>query len=253
MKKEIVGILGKGEIGTAIAKISREAGYKVLVREIKYDQMAGNTVDFLHVNIPEKNNKKFVDLVVANILELEPRLTVINSSVTPGTTRKIFNRANKPIVHSPVIGIHPQLYKSIKVYFKKVIGPTDKKSLNLAKKHFKKLGLNVQTYDSAENSESAKLLDLIYYAWNIVFCKWVDEISKELKLNFNQVYTINNQIYNQGYKKLRPNVIRPVLTPTLGPIGGHCTVEDTILFDRYYKSRFTKFILGENERYKKNK
>ena len=246
-----VGILGKGEIGSAIARLCKEAGFRVLVRELDYDQLADECVDYLHVNIPEKNNKKLVDIVVKTIRETEPGLTVINSSVTPGTTRKIYEKTKRPIVHSPVIGVHPYLFGSIKKHFKKIIGPVNKQSLKLAKSHFRKLGLKIEVYDKAEDSEAAKLLDLVYYAWNIVFCKWVNEVSQDLKLNFDQVYPRHNENYNLGYRKLRPNVQRPILRPITGPIGGHCTVEDTLLFDKFYKNRFTKFILKENERYKK--
>src|SRR3989344_77012 len=252
-KKQVVGILGYGEISSAMARICREAGYKILVRELDYDQLVEKQIDYLHVNIPEKNNDKFVDVVVKTIKETKPKLTIINSSVTPGTTRKIHKITKLPIVHSPVIGVHPYLYRSIKNHFAKIIGSVNAESLNLAKKHFRELGLEVEVYDKAENSEVAKLLDLVYYAWNIIFCKWMSEVSQKLKLNFDQVYTRHNEIYNQGYRKLRSNVVRPILKPIPGPIGGHCTVEDTLLFDKFYKNRFTKFILKENEKYKKEK
>ena len=40
-----------------------------------------------------------------------------------------------------------------------------------------------------------------------------------------QVYTWANETYNQGYKELgKENVIRPVLFPPKGEIGGHCVV-----------------------------
>lgn len=250
-KKETVGILGKGEIGSAVARLCKEAGYRVIIRELNYDQLVGKTVDYLHVNIPEKDNSKFVNIVVKTIKEVKPHLTVINSSVTPGTTRKIFNLTKNPIVHSPVIGVHPYLYDSIKKHFPKIIGPVNTESLMLAKNHFRKLGLKIEVYDNAKNSEAAKLLDLVYFAWNIVFCKWMNEISNKLGLNFDQIYNVHNKIYNGGYKKLRPNTVRPILKPMPGPFGGHCTYEDTLLFEKFYKNRLTEFILKENERYKK--
>lgn len=242
-----VGILGFGEIGKAIGQICREAGYEIFIRELTYDQLAGKKVDYLHVNITEKENKNLINTIVKTIKEIQPKLTIINSTVSTGTTRKIFQETNLPVVHSPVIGVHPHLYDSIKYYFPKIIGPVDKNSLDLAKKHLKKLGLKLEIYDSAEDSETAKLLDLTYYAWNILFCKWVAEFCQENGLNFEQVYTKHNQIYNDGYSKLRPNVARPVLTPAKGPIGGHCTIPDVVLLNNYCQNRFTEFILEENK------
>lgn len=248
-KKRIVGILGYGEIGKAVARICKEAGFGVLVRDLDIDQLKGGKVDYLHVAIPEKENKVFVNVVSKIIKELTPKLTIINSSVTPGTTRKIYNNTKLPVVHSPVLGLHPNLYDSIKKYFVKVVAPIDKKSRELAIKHFKDLGLKVVFYKKPENSEAAKLLDLVYFAWNIIFCKWMNEFCRKNRLDFDEVYTKQNQIYNDGYKKLLPNTIRPILIPMPGPITGHCTIPDTELIERMYPNRFTEFIIKENKSY----
>lgn len=250
VKKEIVGILGKGEIGSAITRLCKEAGYKVFIREIDYDQLKGKRVDILHVNIPELSTRRFVGIVTKAIEELSPNLTIINSSATPGTTRKIFQKTKVPIVHSPVIGLHPHLYDSIKHYFPKIIGPVDNKSLDLAKKHLTKLGLQLEVYKNPEESESAKLFDLAYFAWNIIFCKWVKKACDDLGLNFDDVYTKHNKIYNKGFSNLQPNVVRPILVPQEGPIAGHCIIPDVVLLDNIYKSRLTKFILDENKNYR---
>lgn len=248
-KKQTVGILGYGEIGKAMAKICHEAEYNVLIREIDYDQIGKNKIDYLHINIPEINPKAFIKIVTEYIKELKPKLVVINSSTTTGTTRKIFQNTGISIAHSPVIGVHPHLYESIKFIFPKIIGAVDEKSLKLAKKHLKSLELKIEVYDSSENSETAKLLDLTYFAWNIIFCKWMAKIAEDLNLNFEQIYTRQNQIYNEGYKKLLPHVMRPILKPVKGPIGGHCTIPDVKMFDKFHKSNFTKFILNENNNY----
>lgn len=251
VNKQIVGILGHGEIGSAIARICREAQLQVLIRELKFDQIKDKKVDFLHVNIPENDNKQFVDTVVANIKELSPSLTIINSSVKVGTCRKIQKLTGADIIHSPIIGVHPHLYESIKFHFRKTIGPVNKNSLKKAKLHFKALKIKTEIFDCAETTEAAKLLDLVHYAWDIIFCKWIKEVCSNLDLNFDQVYTRYNNIYNKGYSKLRPNVKRPILIPIDGPIGGHCTIEGTAIFDMIYSNKFTKFILEEQKRYAK--
>ena len=135
--------------------------------------------------------------------------------------------------------------------FPKIIGPVNQSSLKKAKRHFKTLKLRIEIFDSSEVSEAAKLLDLVHYAWDIIFCKWMKEVCNNLNLNFDQVYTKYNNIYNKGYSKLRPNIKRPILIPIDGPIGGHCTIENTILFDKTYRNKFTKFILEEQKKYLK--
>lgn len=252
MTNKTVGILGYGEIGKAMARVCQDAGFETLVRELTYDEIKDKKIDYLHVSVPEKNPRDFIKLVVKNIKELKPILTVINSSTTPGTVKQIAKLTKYPVIHSPVIGVHPDLYLSIKKYFTKVIGPTSSISKRLAIKHFNKLKIKYVFYDSSDNSEAAKILDLVYYAWNIVYCKWVKEMCDKNGLNFNQVYTMQNRIYNDGYKNLLPDVARPILFPVPGAIGGHCTIPDTIIFHRYSPSRLTDFILRENEFYKKH-
>lgn len=248
---KVVGILGYGEVGQAIGEISRKVGYTVLTRDLKLDQLKEKHVDILHICIREGQNADFLKIVIKAVKELKPSLVIINSSVTPGTTRKIFSKTGVPTVHSPVIGIHPRLKDSIKKHFTRMVGPVDRQSERLASKHYKKLGLKFEIFDRAEETEAGKLLELIYYAWNIVFCKWVDEVCDDLGLNFNQVYTRYNEIYNSGYKKIVPRVVRPVLLPIKGPIGGHCAIPNTILFNNFKKSPVTQFILKENRRYKR--
>lgn len=171
MAKGTVGIVGFGEIGRTIGRICEEAGFAVLVREIDYDQLQGKKIDVLHICVPEKGNKEFVEMVSEAIEELKPKLTIVNSSITPGTTDSIYRKTKAVMVHSPVIGIHPNLYESVRFVFPKIIGPTTPESLTAAKKHLKALGLKIEIYDSATDTEAAKLLDLVYYAWNIIFCK----------------------------------------------------------------------------------
>lgn len=251
MINNVVGILGYGEIGKAIAHICQDSGFKTLVRDLTYDEIKDNKIGYLHVCIPEKNQTNFIKIVVNSIKEFRPILTIVNSSTTPGTVKKIFKLTDANIVHSPVIGIHPDLYLSIKKYFVKVIGPVNNSSKKLATSHFKKLKLKYTLYNSSNDSEAAKILDLVYYAWNIIYCKWVKEMCDKNSLNFNQVYTLQNRIYNNGYKKLLPDVIRPVMFPVPGAIGGHCTIPDTEIFHKYSPSRLTAYILNENRSYMK--
>ena len=86
-----------------------------------------------------------------------------------------------------------------------------------------------------------------YYAWNILFEKYLHQLSKKHKANFNQVYTKWNKIYNAGYKKTKPNVIRPILKHFPGPIGGHCLIPNVKILDKWLKDNFTKFILAQNK------
>ena len=97
--KQKIGILGYGEIGKSIAKFYKNP----LVKDLKRDDGLSG-IDVLHVCIPW--NEDFIATVTKEIAEINPKLTIIHSTVAPGTTQKIGGM----IVHSPIRGVHPNLH-----------------------------------------------------------------------------------------------------------------------------------------------
>lgn len=252
-KKKRVSLLGAGEIGSAIKKIAEDAGFQVLVRELKYDQFDGESVEALHVCIPYKN-ENFIGYVSDAALSCPPKVIIIHATVPPGTTSKIAKRLKLPTAHSPVRGNHPNLYNSIKKDFVKYVGTEDKQSLELAVQHLKELGIKkVKTGGSSLNTELGKLVNILGYAWAIVFCKSVARMCEEFGADFDTVYNGFTKTYNRGYQKTRANVSQPILELIPGPIGGHCVVPDTELLSEVYRNELTRFILRKNREYKKEK
>ena len=205
-----IALLGEGEIGSSIEKIAKLSGYKVLVRELDYDEFDGGPTEALHVCIPYKG-ENFIKFVVKAVKDSKPKVVIIHGTVPPGITKKLAKKIKIPTANSPVRGNHPDLYKSIKTEFIKYVGGVDKKSTNLAIKHLKDLGIK-QVVDggSAVNTELGKMVNILAYAWSIIFCKWVDEMCKDYKADFDVVYTKFTESYNEGYKKSRPSVIQPI-------------------------------------------
>ncbi|MFC1748559.1 hypothetical protein ACFL2V_07100 [Pseudomonadota bacterium] len=149
-----VGILGLGEVGSAIKKLVSQK-HKSYVREINFDEIASNKINVLHICIPF--TPKFISIVEQLITETKPKLTIINSTVKPGTTNKLHNQTKTPLVHAPIQGVHPNLYKYF-FQFPKFIGAVNHKSYKLAHEHFTNLGVKVERFDSPLESELAKLL-----------------------------------------------------------------------------------------------
>ncbi len=246
-----IAILGEGEIGSSVKKIAEGSGYKVFVRELKYDEIDGKKVEALHVCIPYKG-EQFLGFVAKAVRDCKPKMVIIHGTVPPGVTNKLAKKIKIPTANSPVRGNHPDLYKSIKADFVKYVGGVDKKSTRLAMKHLKELGIkHVENGGSAINTELGKMVNILGYAWSIIFCKWVDQMCKAYKADFDVVYTKFTQTYNDGYKKTRPNVLQPILKPVKGPIGGHCVIPDTILLEQVYKSSISKFIIQKDKEYRK--
>ena len=235
--KEKIGILGLGEVGQAIAKFYKRAKIKDLDRD---DGLKG--VDILHVCIPYHQN--FIEIVSKEIKKIKPKLVIIHSTISPGTTKKIIKETkNKMIVHSPIRGVHPRLYQGIKT-FVKYIGAENKKAGEMAKKHLNSLGIKTEAFYPAKTTELGKLFDTTYYALCVAWHGEMKEICDKEKVNFEKVATDFNKTYNEGYKKLKMNhVVRPVLKPPEKFIGGHCLIPNTKILKKYYKSKAFNLIL----------
>jgi len=246
MEKATVGVLGIGEVGSSISSIFAKK-FKVLKKDLNFDQIKNSKLDVLHVCIPYDDN--FVKNVTSQIKKNKPSLTVIHSTVKPGTTNNLFKKTKVLIVHSPVMGTHPNLKNDL-LLFTKIIGPQNKKAAQAAQNHFRQAKIKTVLFKSPTESELAKLLDTTYFAWNILFNKYVKKMCDDLDLDFDNVYVKFNQIYNRGYKKIRPNVTRPVLNYMDGPIGGHCVVPNTQILDKFFPSGITSFIIDYDKNLK---
>ncbi len=238
-KAEKVGILGYGEIGKAIAKFYKNPQIKDLDRN---DGLEG--VEVLHICIPWSD--KFVEIVSKEIKQSKPQITIINSTIAPGTTSKIIAGLPKElqmVVHSPCRGVHPHLYEGIKT-FVKYIGADSKEAGELAQNHLKSLGIKTKLVYPAKTSELAKLFCTTYYGVCIAWHKEMKKMCDQLGVNFDDVATEFNKTYNEGYAKLgMKNVVRPVLYVDDKPIGGHCVVPNAKILKDYFESPALDLIL----------
>ena len=185
-------------------------------------------VDILNVCIPY--TKDFVSIV--KDLPTPNWYTVIHSTVPVGTTEKFGHK----FLHSPVRGVHPNLYEGLKTFVKFIGG--DEQLAEAYSGHLKTLGVETHICKDAKTTELSKLADTTYYGLCIAFTSDMKKLCDEYDLDFMEVMTKYNNTYNEGYKKLgKPNVVRPVLYPT-DKIGGHCVIPNAKLLPR------TKLIDG---------
>ena len=229
----MVGILGYGEVGKAIARFYKAPKIKDLKRN---DNL--KDVEVLHVCIPW--NSSFERVVVKEIKHASPKLTIIHSTVAPGTTKRIINKLSKElrtVVHSPIRGIHPHLYKGVKT-FVKYIGAEDVKAGNRAKRHLESVGMKVRVFTPATTTELGKLLSTTYYGLAIAWHGEMQEMCKKLGVDFEKTVTDFNTTYNEGYTKLgKKNVVRPVLYPPAEGIKGHCIIPNGEILEKFFESK----------------
>lgn len=231
-----IGILGYGEIGQAIAKFYRDPAVKDLTRD---DGLA--SLDVLHVCIPW--SEKFIPIVAKEIKKSNAALTIVHSTVAPGTVKKLGQVSGSPVVHSPVRGVHPRLHEGIKT-FVKYIGADDKKSAEMAEEHLRSLKIKTKTFFPSATTELGKLLDTTYYGLAIAWHGEMKKITDKLGVDFADAITDFNTTYNEGYRKLgKHHVVRPVLSAPDRHIGGHCVVPNAKLLKKYFDSKAIDLIL----------
>jgi len=233
-----IGIIGYGEIGSSIAKVYGSFD-KFDIRVVdpyqnRNDDIKG--VEILNVCIPFIEN--FVEVVKDYILQSNPKYTIVHSTVSPGTTKLIGGK----VCHSPMRGLHPNLDLGMKTFLK-YIGPEDYESAEMYQQHLKSIGVESYICKDSKTTEYAKLLDTTYYGMCIAFHSDVAQMCKNEEIDFEEVMTLYNQSYNEGYIKLgKPNVVRPVLYPT-EKIGGHCVVPNVKILKTCMNTKAVDLIL----------
>lgn len=237
---KVVCILGYGEVGKAIESLYEGTGYIVRVKDIEPDDDIFGA-DLLHVCIPY--SETFIDTVKSAIDAYRPLLTIIHSSVLPGTTSLLQSGLSSSyVVHSPVRGVHPRLAESLYVFLK-YIGSDTEVGYNLAREHYNTLLIRSERLGDSKTTEIAKLLCTSYYGLCIAWHDMVAGICAEHAVSYDDIGKWN-KTYNSGYKEMNmENVTRPVLYPPEGKIGGHCVIPNAELLNSFSPNSMLDFIL----------
>lgn len=231
MKHLVIG--DKGQVGSAVYKVLKE---KHDVEGIDKDESVDGKFDHVHICIPYTEEFTNAVKTYKNLYLKEGGITIIHSTVPLGTSEELEAQ------HSPIRGVHPNLYDGVKTFIKYFGGP---RAIEAAAP-FKLCGVEVACTHSSKETEALKLWDTTYYGWNIMFNKMVKDYCDEHDLNFNLVYTHANASYNKGYHELGVSyVIRPVLKYMQGVIGGHCVIPNCELLG----GDIAEFILEHNKKY----
>jgi UDP-N-acetyl-D-mannosaminuronate dehydrogenase len=252
MSKESVLIIGLGEVGHALYELFKERRefdvYGFDLNEEKMLRIVGNlelpkTVDVIHICYPCVEQEKFVQSTLEDIRKFKPRLTIIESTIPPGTTQKIYEFSKSPVVHSPIRGMHRTLETMKKdiLFWTKYIGAPTRDLAIAAQKHFQKIGLKTKILKSPIETELAKLFETVYRAWMIVCFQEMHRISRHFNADFNEVVDMIEDIH-------RVDLNKPLHYPDV--IGGHCLIPNTVLLLKSYDSKFLRLILESNEKRK---
>jgi UDP-N-acetyl-D-mannosaminuronate dehydrogenase len=254
LTKETVLIVGLGEIGHTLFVLFQDkkedfAVYGLDLDEAKMRELNQSKskipgkVDTLHVCLPCSNQAKFVDIVASYIEEFKPELTIINSTVPPGTTMEVAKRCKCQVAHSPSRGVHLSAEHMVweMKRWTKYVGGANSAAAKASQAHFEKLGLKVKVLKSCSETELAKLFETTYRAWMIACYQEMHRISRAFGADFDEAVDFLEDTHRVRFD-------RPVMFP--GVIGGHCLIPNTELLLKVYDSDFLRLILESNEKRK---
>ena len=251
MTKEKVLVVGLGEVGRPLFELLRDSErfevycWDVDDKIMRDFQQGGlpEEVDVLHVCYPCSDQESFVKAILNYVKRFRPKLTIINSTVPPGTTQKVHMLSGRRIAYSPVRGMHKngESMKRYLLFWTKYIGAVDEESEKLARKHFEDLRLKTKVLKGSIEGELAKLFETTYRAWMIACFQEMHRISRHFGADFDDVVDFLEDDHRIRFD-------RPIMFPDV--IGGHCLIPNTELLLKSYDSKFLHLILDSNERRK---
>jgi len=240
-KIENVLVVGLGEIGAPLLELVGEI-YNAQGLDIKPKKIQG-TIDLLHICFPYDEN--FEQATIDYISEYNPKLTIIESTVLPFTTDKIYKKMRSPICHSPVRGRKADGFRWAYRTYTKFIGPVKPEFGKTAEGYYRSLGFKTYICSSSLETEFMKILNTTYYGLMITWFQEIHRICKEFNINEKEV----TEFFGTNERDSKGRHPRPVFFP--GVIKGHCIIPNAKLLAKLYPSPFVKILLESNEKRKK--
>lgn len=226
-------VIGNGEVGKAIYENIKEI-HESYIRDV--EEIKEQYFDVIHVCYPDQ--EKFIEITKKYIDQYRPLLSIIHSSVKPGTTRQ----CGEDVLYSPVRGRHPGLPNQMKHFCKFFIGQAWQ--LSLANQYFKRIFQCEFIVGEPDSFEFYKLISNVHLGLEISWRQEVERIFDHLNLDKTN-YEKWEASYNAGLISLKEsNLIRPIMNPH--PIGGHCILPCLELMKNIYPSKFFDLILESN-------
>jgi UDP-N-acetyl-D-mannosaminuronate dehydrogenase len=235
--KQVVIVVGLGEVGKALMEIV-ESKHQTFGVDINLPASLSRC-DVMHICFPFQS-EKFVGQVVEYIHRYRPALSIINSTVAPGTTRSIAVESGAAVVNSPVRGKHARMQAEM-LHYAKFVGALDRQSGQRAVEHFEGLGMKTKLLGSPEATEIAKLTETTYFGLMIAWAQEIERYCASLGVNYDEVASFYDEIKFFPPVKYFPGVI-----------GGHCVMPNIDILLQKFPSGLLQAIVKSNTLKQKN-
>lgn len=230
--RQSVAVIGLGEVGKPLLDLLVPHHDAVGIDLVLPDQI--DNVDIMHVCYPFEIND-FVGETVRYIDLFKPQLTIINSTVAVGTTRKIAKLTGSAVVNSPIRGKHARMLEELKTYVK-YIGAVDAASARLAVEHFESAGVKTKLLSSPEATELAKLSETTYFGVLIAWAQELERLCDRAAVDYDEAASFFEEISYLPKVKFWPGVI-----------GGHCVMPNIEILRPLEESPFLEAIRVSNQ------
>jgi UDP-glucose 6-dehydrogenase len=227
-------VVGLGEVGSALSQVLRRTGrvFEHDLERCEFDEPIG----VMHLCIPFTRPADFEAAALSYIQRFKPELTIINSTVVPGTSRAIAKRALVPIAYSPVRGKHVRMAEDLLKYRKFVAG-SDDNTASRAAEHFRAAGMTTQCISKLETLELAKLAETTYFGVLIAFAQELNRYANRVDGDYAEALDFFEEVDFLPRTKYYP-----------GFIGGHCVIPNIDLMHTIAPSPMLDAVLESNRR-----
>lgn len=225
-------IIGMGEVGSPLSRILSRS-YRCLNVDIQPVDPPG-VCSVMHICYPFQI-PDFVSTSAAYIRKYKPGLTIINSTVAPGTTRMVYEAAGRPsIAYSPVRGKHVKMEEHMLFYTKFVAG-CDERTTEIARQHFSGAGFKTGVFDTPEAAEVSKLLETTYLGALVAWAQEAERLGRRWGASFEEVSAMWKEV------DFLPSNLFP------GYIGGHCVMPNIKILRELVDSPLLDAIVKSND------
>jgi UDP-N-acetyl-D-mannosaminuronate dehydrogenase len=177
----------------------------------------------------------FVGATVTYIRKYAPSLTVIHSTLAPGTTQQIAAASGARVVYSPVRGKHVKMERDM-LHYAKFVGSDDPFAAEEAAEHFQAAGFSTALFPRSVVGELAKLMETTWLGVQVAWAQEVERIGALYGASYDELYDFVKEI------SFLPQGVFP------GVIGGHCVMPNIAILRSVLQSEYLDIIVRSNER-----
>jgi UDP-N-acetyl-D-mannosaminuronate dehydrogenase len=226
-------VVGVGEVGGSLAEVL-ERGHRVARLDLKPAAIDA-PVEVMHVCFPFSSRSQFESAVREYIRRFQPRLTIINSTVLPGTTRNVAKATGAAIAYSPVRGKHARMAEEL-LRYAKFIAALEPGAAAMAREHFETAGMKTRLIDAPETLELAKLAETTYFGVIIAFAQELNRYAQAAGANYDELADFFEEVQFLPSAKYYP-----------GFIGGHCVIPNINLLLQLAPAGLLQAVLRSND------